>query len=91
MRMIFTSWKRFTAHQTHNKGNHGIKSPTTSRSHHEPMCQLWQYIRRSSHRADPRRQLRDQRHLQDRSQSHDLVAGGGHAANQLQPLRARIW
>ena len=26
--MIFTSWKKYMAHQTHNKsGNHGVKSP----------------------------------------------------------------
>ena len=32
-----------------------------------------------------------QRHVQERSQSHDLVTGRGHTANQLQRLRARIW
>ena len=58
----------------------------TSRSGHETMCQLWQ-----SHRAEPCGQLVDQRHVQGRSQSHDLVTGGGHTANQLQPLRAIIW
>ena len=36
------------------------------------------------HRPEPCRQLVDQRHVQDRSQSHDLVIGGGHTANQLQ-------
>ena len=55
---------------------------TTSRRHH---------IRRSSHSAESRGQFVDQRHLHDRSQSHDFVTGGGHTTNQLQPLRARIW
>ena len=47
------------------------------------MCPLWQYVSRSSHRAESRRQFVDQRHLQSRSQSHDLVPGGGHTAKNV--------
>ena len=39
------------------------KVTTSSISHHEPMCQLWQHIRRSIHSAKPRRQLLDHWHL----------------------------
>ena len=74
--LIFTSWTRFIAHQTHNKGgNHGIKAPLRVAVTTNQRVNCWQCIRRSSH-AESRRQLVDQRHLQDRSQSHDLVTGG---------------
>ena len=76
-----TQQKRLPRHQIH----------TESLSHHEPMCELWQHICRSSHSAESHRQLMDQRHLQNRPQSHDLGTGEDHIPNQLQPLRARIW
>ena len=65
--------------------------PTAGRSNHVSMCQLWQHIRTSSHFAEPCRHFVDQRHVQNRPQSHDLGIGGEHTSNQLQPLRARIW
>ena len=90
-RLVFTSWKKFMAHQTHNKGdNHGIRSPLRVPVH-ESMCQLRQHICTPFHSAKSRRQFMDQRHLQNRPQSHDLGVGGDHTSNQLQPLRARIW
>ena len=64
---------------------------TESLGHHEPKCKHWKYIRRSSHSAESRRQLMDQRHLQNRPRPHDLGTGGDHISSQMQPLRARIW
>ena len=65
--------------------------PIGSISYHESMCKLWQHICRPFHSGESCCQFVVQRHVQDRSQSHDLGTGGDHTSNQLQPLRARIW
>ena len=90
--LIFTSWIKFTAHQTHNNGgNHGIKSPlrvaviTNQRVNcgstfaHHPTAQnhvVYSWSRGTCNT--------DRSHL---TWSLEEV----HTANQLQPLRARIW
>ena len=41
---------------------------------HESTCQLWQHTHRLLYNTESRRQIKDERHLQNRSQSHDLVS-----------------
>ena len=81
--LVFSSWKKVDGAPNTQQGwtpRHQIT--TTSLSYHESKCQLWQHIRRRPHSAESRRQRMDQRHLQNRSQSHDRVTR--HTANQLQ-------
>ena len=66
------------------------QGPIASTRYHEALGQLRQHSCRPFHSAESRRQFMDQRHLQNRPQSHDLGIGGDHASNQLQSLRARI-
>ena len=65
-RLVFASWKKYTAHQTHNKsGDHGNRSPLRVSVITNQCVKLWQHICRSSHSAESRRQPVDQRHLQN--------------------------
>ena len=66
--LLFSSWEHVHGSPNMQQGRQPRQLITTmSLCFNKTMCQLWQYIRTSSHSAEVRRQLMDQGHWKDRT------------------------